>query len=338
MSKHPFVPHDVELLASELVALRESLSEAGPAVGKLLESALLDPAHDILSRRGKGFRWRMVEHGWALLGDPKRELSKLLPTAVELLHVGSLIIDDIEDDSSSRRGQPTLHRRYGVPLALNTGNWLYFLAMSCLSRLPCDDGCRLALMEEVTSTLMRCHEGQALDISVVVTSLPMVDVAEVVSRTTTMKTGGFMALAASVGARYAGGTDEDVEWVRAFGSQVGVGLQMLDDWSGIHNEKRRHKGLEDLRLARPIWPWAWLAEHTDQLTYADLVRRARRASTDWELDRVRERMETLLSPIAPKLIETQLGSAMSFLRSKVDDVAAVEALESELEALVEAYG
>ena len=114
------------------------------------------------------------------------------------------MIDDIEDDSATRRGQPALHHRYGLPVALNTGNWLYFLSLSCLFRLPSDDACRLALTEDAVRAITRCHEGQALDISASVTSLPRADVPSVVSATTDLKTGTLMGLAAAMGARCAG--------------------------------------------------------------------------------------------------------------------------------------
>jgi hypothetical protein len=58
---------------------------------------------------------------------------------VESLHAGSLIVDDIEDDSDLRRDAATLHRIYGVPVALNAGNWLYFWPQVLLSRIPLTD-------------------------------------------------------------------------------------------------------------------------------------------------------------------------------------------------------
>ena len=246
-------------LTHELAELRRASPGLESGAADLLDAALFDPALDILSRTGKGYRARMLEHCWALAGGVPSEMPALLPVAIELLHAGSLVIDDIEDDSSERRGQPTLHLRYGLPVALNTGNWLYFAALSCLSRIPCDDARRLALTEDVIKGIMRCHEGQALDISVRVTSLPRADVARVVSTTTDLKTGTLMGLAAAMGARCAGAPQSTVDGIRAFGARVGLALQMLDDWSGICREERRHKGLEDLRLGRVTWPWAWLA-------------------------------------------------------------------------------
>jgi geranylgeranyl pyrophosphate synthase len=45
----------------------------------------------------------------------------------ELIHTGSLIIDDIQDQSELRRGRPSLYRTYGIDVAINAGNTLYFL-------------------------------------------------------------------------------------------------------------------------------------------------------------------------------------------------------------------
>jgi len=266
----------------------------------------------------------------------------LLPVVIELLHAGSLIVDDIQDDSALRRGEEALHRRYGLPLALNTGNWMYFLSLALLSRLPLDADRRLAIYEDISLGLMRCHHGQALDLSVRVTDTPRADVPHIVRATTELKTGALMELASTLGARAAGGSPGRVRAIGLFGNDVGVALQMLDDWSGIHVEARRAKGIEDLRHARPTWPWAWLAEGGDQLAYAEAMHKLRGASIDWELDGVRERIGAQLAATAPDAIEERLEAAMSRLPQEIgasaDAVAGLEAVRRELSALTQAYG
>jgi len=46
---------------------------------------------------------------------------------IETLHTGSLIIDDIEDQSNSRRGNPCAHLVYGTRNSINSANLMYFL-------------------------------------------------------------------------------------------------------------------------------------------------------------------------------------------------------------------
>lgn len=328
----------VSALAALLSDLPGELWDAGRVDAKLWDSALLSPARDIISRSGKGVRSRLLENSWILGGGEPGALPELLPVAIELLHVGSLVIDDIEDDSAMRRGEPTLHRRYGLPRALNTGNWLCFLSFACLSRLPLAPEDRLALHEEMSLGLVRCHQGQALDISISVAELPRADVYDVVSTTTRMKTGALMALAAVMGARAAGASKDTLEAIRAFGTDLGVGLQMLDDWSGVATSRRKDKGLEDLRLGSPTWPWAWLSRDINQVGYAELAHSARDASIEWEFERVRERIRVHLAPIAPRLIEEQLEGALEALRSAMDDGPELEAIAHDLDELSRAYG
>ncbi|KAB8033371.1 polyprenyl synthetase family protein [Fluviispira multicolorata] len=76
--------------------------------------------------------------------------------SVEILHCASLIIDDIEDGSLERRGQQALYVQYGMPNTLNTGTWMYFLA---IKNLP------LTMQPIAINTLYDCHVGQALDLS-----------------------------------------------------------------------------------------------------------------------------------------------------------------------------
>ena len=51
---------------------------------------------------------------------------------IEFIHNGTLIVDDIEDDSSFRRNEPALHLDYGVDYAINTGNLMYISGMNYL--------------------------------------------------------------------------------------------------------------------------------------------------------------------------------------------------------------
>ncbi len=306
-------PRLVSSLGSLLQELPSSLWSEARVDSEIWDSALLDPARDILNRTGKGLRARLVERSWRLAGGDPGQVPELLPLAIEVLHAGSLVIDDIEDDSRLRRGQPAIHRTYGLPIALNMGNWLYFLALALLSRVPVAHEIRLALYEDVSLALLLCHQGQALDLSVRITSAKRGDVHALVAGATRLKTGSLTRLAALLGARAAEGYPDTVEAIGRFGAELGVGLQMLDDWSGVSVAKRRAKGIEDVRLARPTWPWAWLAETGDEFAYAETVRQARKAKIDWEAELVLDRMRSQLESIAPARIRRQLDTAVRTL-------------------------
>ena len=52
----------------------------------------------------------------------------------ELIHNSSLVIDDIEDNSSKRRGDMCVHKKFGVDVAINAGNFLMFTPMTMIDQ------------------------------------------------------------------------------------------------------------------------------------------------------------------------------------------------------------
>lgn len=222
------------------------------------EAALGAPLREFLARPGKELRGGLAQAFFALVSDgaqPPENLSLI----VEALHAGSLVVDDIEDDSFERRGRPALHRQYGVPLALNAGNWLYFWAAQLLASLGLPDGARIAAHDLMTRSLLDSHYGQALDLSARASRLSQAELPAIVRATTELKTGSLVALSSALGALTGGAGDHVVSAVYRFGRELGVVLQMLDDVGGILSAKRQAKGEEDLRNDRPTWAWSWLA-------------------------------------------------------------------------------
>jgi geranylgeranyl pyrophosphate synthase len=84
----------------------------------------------------------------------------------EIMHVGSLIIDDIQDDSSTRRGGEAAHVSLGTPLAINAGCSAYFLALHCLqsSTSGLDFPLRTTIYDIYFQLMRAGHCGQGLDI------------------------------------------------------------------------------------------------------------------------------------------------------------------------------
>jgi geranylgeranyl pyrophosphate synthase len=313
--------------------------EAGGARGALatrasLERALIAPLREFLGRPSKLFRARLVDLGFRLgggAGSAPEELGLL----VEGLHAGSLVIDDIEDGSTERRGGPTLHELHGTSVALNAGNWLYFWPQVLLSRMPLPDRVRLEAHERIARCLLACHEGQALDLTVRIGEVPQRDVPIVVRVITEQKTAGLLELATTLGAVVAGAGSQRVEAVGRFGREVGVALQMLDDSSGVLNERRRHKGLEDLAQARATWVWSWLSEDLDARVYRSVLDElgAGEAVPEDGIARVR----TLLGDGATRRTRAQLDTAIAALRAAGADDLRCHELASELSRLERSY-
>lgn len=164
-------------------------------------------------------------------GDWERALP--IAGAIELVHNFSLIHDDIQDRSDLRRGQHTVWRVWGEPLALNAGDALFTLAHLAAMRLTergVSAATTLDALRTLDETCLRLTQGQHLDIS-----FEQHDLVEVDSYLHMIegKSAALLAASARLGALVAGAPDEIVEHYRLFGLSLGMAFQVIDDILGI---------------------------------------------------------------------------------------------------------
>jgi geranylgeranyl pyrophosphate synthase len=287
-------------------------------VESALRAALLDPVATLTANPGKRIRAQLVAMTYRLFHDDRAvsltaaKQCRDCAEVVELIHAGSLIVDDIEDGSAMRRGRPALHVQCGLPLALNAGNWLYFWPFELLKDAGLAAELLVSAYERYNRTLLRAHFGQALDLGAKVAQLPQRSVAEVCLAGMTLKSGALMGFAAALGGTVAGTSEPVRSLLEAFGIELGVALQMYDDLGNVIGKCDPQKRYEDLSLARPSWVWACAANSSDAYSYEgfldavanlpnselleswfvahDLVR-ITRAGARQQLDRSYERLE-----------------------------------------------
>lgn len=328
----------VEAQFSE-VELERLLGPVAASLGRSIWArALEQPLSDFASRSGKEFRQNLVRASHAIAGGEEGTCPEVLPLLVEILHAGSLIVDDIQDESTSRRGAPALHVAYGVPVALNVGNWMYFWALSLVERLPLEAEQQLRVLRTTSRLLLACHHGQALDLTANVCGLSQRETASVVHCTAELKTGALLELAARLGAIAAQATPEREDALGRFGRSVGIALQMLDDLGGLVSERRRDKGNEDLRLGRPTWPFAWLASELPARDYAELCALSRRVQQhEIEPEILAQELIRQLNGQGRIRVHGMLGHALRELRGAVGDVPALDRVQRELRRLEKSY-
>jgi len=126
---------------------------------------LYGPMLEYPLREGKGFRPALCLSMCQACGG-KLEDALDTAAALEMFHNAFLIHDDVEDASESRRGHPTLHRKYGVPIATNVGDGLNMLAMRTLLRNTETLGLERALtiIYEIERMARESTEGQSLEL------------------------------------------------------------------------------------------------------------------------------------------------------------------------------
>ncbi|MFN0117497.1 MAG: polyprenyl synthetase family protein [Elusimicrobiota bacterium] len=247
----------------------------GGEIGDLLTSVLWKPFIDLTGRRGKKIRGRLVELGF-LLSDEKPSIEKIeqckkLMVAIEYLHAGSLAVDDVQDGSQTRRGEPSLHLKYGLPIALNIGNWLYFLPLEIIRDLNLNPLQELELFHVYHRTLTRAHMGQAMDIGLPVDVLPQDRVYPVCLASMELKSGALFSLALALGAILGGVNENQLQALDRFGHGFGIGLQMFDDIGNLKGAADPIKKWEDLLLRRPTFVWACAAKYYSKEIYEQFI-------------------------------------------------------------------
>ena len=318
-----------------LVALLRQIRPAPQGVpASLWEAALFNPVADFLNRPGKRFRGRLVSLAWSLVGrddDPPPEL----PLLVELLHAGSLVVDDIEDGSIQRRGRSALHRLIGVPAALNIGNWLYYWPQTLLKGLDLPAATELELHRLWADAVRVCHEGQALDLTARIGDLHPTDVISVCRVVSEWKTGTLMGMAAELGATAAGGDAEVIAAVHTFGIRVGVGLQMQNDLGELTGAAGPIKHPEDLVHGRITWPWAWAAERLPAAKFDALqIRGAKLAAGSGDAAALARDLLAALGPDPVGPVRAVLAEAYRDLAAAVGPHSELANVRVELDRLI----
>jgi geranylgeranyl diphosphate synthase type II len=129
-------------------------------------ATLYQMMRDYPSRGGKGFRGSLCLL-WCEMCGGEREDALITATALELFQNWILIHDDIEDQSDLRRGHPSLHRKYGIPLSINAGDALHGKMWELLlsNQMSLGDLISFEILREFSRMLNETTEGQQMELS-----------------------------------------------------------------------------------------------------------------------------------------------------------------------------
>jgi heptaprenyl diphosphate synthase len=206
---HPELAGLLERVRSEI--LDRAGAEEGPvpaSVRRLVESngKMLRPAFVLLS---------------ASFGRPDPDKMKRLAAAVEMLHMATLVHDDIIDEAVVRRGISTLHALSGSRAAVLVGDWLFAGAFSLIADYADADAARG--LARLVSRLCASEIRQSADRYKVDPSIRRY------LRTIAGKTALLFSLSFYVGARESGCDSSVSHTLRRLGYSLGMGFQVIDD-------------------------------------------------------------------------------------------------------------
>ncbi len=150
----------------------------------------------------------------------------------EIIHTGTLIIDDIEDSSEKRREKPTVHKLIGIPIAVNGGNFLYFYPqlMIANSDLPCEK--KAKMYDVIAREGTQVHMGQGMDIDWSENPNQDVKLADYLQMCA-YKTGALMTIAAKIGGILADADSQVLDNLGTIATNAGMGFQIRDDYLNL---------------------------------------------------------------------------------------------------------
>ncbi|GAB4478142.1 MAG: polyprenyl synthetase family protein [Anaerolineae bacterium] len=200
------------------------------------------------------------------------DISRARPAAaaVELIHNFSLLHDDIQDRSPLRRGRPTVWQIWGEKQAINAGDTMFALAHLAIPRLarccaPDLEGMLLIRMQTaLDEACLELTRGQHLDMSFEEhNQVTTDDYLDMIAG----KTAALLAAAAYLGALSADVDEAVREHYRAFGHNLGMAFQVLDDVLDIWGEPELtgKEAAVDIRQRKKSLPVLYGLAHSPEL-------------------------------------------------------------------------
>lgn len=215
-----------------------------------IQEAVNKPIWNMLERGGKRWRATLFLLVYEALGGKKEDVLDfaIIP---EVIHNGTLIVDDIEDGSDLRRGKPAIHKLFGEDITINAGNIMYYLPLTVLlkNKGKFDDKTLLKIHKIYVEEMIDVSMGQALDIAWHRGLANANNVSEEeFLQMCLYKTGSLTRMSAKMAATLAGSDDKTIETLGEMAGNIGVAFQIQDDILNlISKEFQKKKGFgEDI--------------------------------------------------------------------------------------------
>ncbi len=251
------------------------LSERAPMLGEMAEYHLGWTADSFGDPRSRGKMIRpliAIYASAAVGGESTAKRAVPLAAAVELLHNFTLIHDDIQDNSPTRRHRPTVWANWGVAQAINAGDALFAAAHLALlesTSAGVSADVVIDLLRGFDATTIEIVSGQVLDLQF---ELRQDVTADEYIEMITGKTARIVEFAAGGGAWVAGADDTVAGLMAQFGLALGLGFQVQDDLLGTFGaaSETGKATADDIRRKKQSLPVLYLRQDASSVDL-DLV-------------------------------------------------------------------
>jgi len=196
---------------------------------------LYDAAGHLIIHGGKRLRPYMVLKSCQILGG-KNSNAINAASAVEMVHNFTLVHDDIMDNDEMRHGVPTVHKKFGMPVAILAGDVLFSKAYQIITDSKLSANATTQLVSRLAKACVDVCEGQLLDVKMAEErKIPLQ------SEYITMigkKTAALFDVSCAMGAICATNKAKDVSNLSAFGRNLGIAFQITDDLIGVMGDPK----------------------------------------------------------------------------------------------------
>jgi len=196
---------------------------------------LYDAAGHLIVNGGKRLRPYMVIRSCQIL---KGEVSKAMPaaSAVEMIHNFTLVHDDIMDNDEMRHGVPTVHKKFGMPIAILAGDVLFSKAFQVITDSKLSTNATTQLVSRLAKACVDVCEGQLLDVKMA-EEKKIPAQAEYITMIG-KKTAALFDVSCAMGAICATNKVKDIANLSSFGRNLGIAFQITDDLIGVMGDPK----------------------------------------------------------------------------------------------------
>ena len=257
----PFKPNEEEL--ASLVSSKDDMHFLVGIDPAQFSRTMIQPIREIIDRGGKAWRSYLPLACCDVVGGNSQAAEPWLALP-ELLHVGSLIVDDVEDRSIVRRGGKTCHAIYGEATAINAGTACYFIGQDFIYRsdVPLED--KLDIYNLYFRALRAAHAGQAIDIDGFAHIMPDIvesgdgdKLEEHVMAIHLLKAAVPASFLGRMGVILGKGNEEQMDCVGKYLESIGLAFQIIDDVLNLRGFKDNLKAKgEDISHGKVTLPVA----------------------------------------------------------------------------------
>jgi geranylgeranyl diphosphate synthase, type I len=191
------------------------------------------PIWELLDRGGKRFRPVMCMLSCESVGGKEKDAIHTA-SIIELFHNFTLIHDDIEDGSEMRRGKPCVHKIYGTPITINSGDGMLLYTLKALERTKPE------IRAVLYNSFLQVLNGQGTELSWISKNQQGINEPDYM-KMVGMKTGALISAACETGGTLGGGSKKQIHALSEFGMAVGVAFQIQDDVLNLFGEEKVYK-------------------------------------------------------------------------------------------------